>query len=52
MMHLGSLVIARGAEASTVYPMHVDQVRDGVVSISLQPGREQESRRVSFAHGL
>ena len=52
VMHLGLLVIARGARVSTVYPMHVDHVRDGIVSISMQTCREREMRRVSFAHGL
>ena len=49
-MHQGSLVIARGARLGRCYPMHVDHVRDGIVSVSTQPCRE--TRRVSFADRL
>ena len=44
-MHCGSLVIARGARCGMLYPLHVDHLRDGVVSVIMQPGRERESRR-------
>ena len=49
-MHQGSLVIARGARLGRCYPMHVDHVRDGTVSVSMQPCRE--TRRVSFVDRL
>ena len=52
MMHLDLLIIARGAKVGTGYPMHVDQIQDGTISISMEPLREQEIKRVSFAIGL
>ena len=51
-MHCGLLVIARGAKSGMVYPLHVSHVRDGAVSVILQPCREREMRRVSFADAL
>ena len=52
-MHCGSLVIARGAWSGLTYLMHVSEVRDGMVSITLQPCRErQTTRHVTFADGL
>lgn len=49
VLHLGLLVIARGARVGTWYPLYVVQARDGLVSISLQPCEEQETRTVSLA---
>ena len=51
-MHLGSLVIARGARCGMLYPLHVDHMRDSVISVVMQSGRERETRRVSFADEL
>ena len=48
----GSLVIARGARCGLVYPMHVSEVRDGVVSCTTLTCHRRETRRVSFASEL
>ena len=48
----GSLVIARGARSGSVYPMHVSEVRDGVVSCTTLTCHRRETRRVSFASDL
>lgn len=52
-MHCGSLVIvARGAKSCLNYYMHVSEVRDRTVLITLQPCREQHARHVTFADEL
>lgn len=51
-MHCGSLVIARGARSGLVYPMHVSEVRDGVVSCTTLTCHWRETRCVSFASEL
>ena len=51
-MHCGLLVIvARGAKIGLFYPLHVSEVRDGLVSITVQSYR-RETRHVSFADEL
>ena len=51
-MHWGSLVMARGARSGLVYPLHISDTRDDVVSVYLQPCMERETRHVSFADVL
>ena len=51
-MQMGLLVIARGARSGTGYSLDVSEVQDGVVSVTLQTGREQKTRHLSFTDAV
>lgn len=51
-MYKGLLLIVTGARCGMLYPKHFPSVRNAILSISAQPIREAETRRVSFVDAL